>query len=225
MRIIAAGGGGAEDSRLLDEKFAAWLGEQGRLLYLPIAMDGVRRAYHECLAWLESVFEPHGICNITMCTELDASLNRELASFHGIYIGGGNTFRLARLLRQTGFDQALVRFARMGGAIYGGSAGAILLGSDLATAAHLDANETGLTDFSGLDLLEGYAIWCHYQPQDDLLIEAYLSQRGRPLLALSESAGVCLEGGRLFSCGYEAVRVYRRGGLQFIRPGDEISPP
>jgi dipeptidase E len=222
MRIIVAGGGGAEDSRLLDQKFAGWLGENGRLLYLPVAMDGVARTYHESLAWLESVFAPHGISNITMCAELDRCLNRELYSFHGIYIGGGNTFRLLHQVRQTGFDQALTRFARLGGAVYGGSAGAILLGRDIATSAHLDANEPGLTDFSGLDLLSGYAVWCHYQPDHDALIDAYIHRTGNRVLALSESAGACLKGGMFQSCGYEAARIYRNGGLQFVRPGDPI---
>jgi dipeptidase E len=223
MRIIAAGGGGAEDSRLLDEKFAGWLGVEGRLLYLPVAMDGVARTYHECLAWLESVFAPHGICNITMCTELDACMNRELASFDGIYIGGGNTFRLLEKMRQTGFDRVLLQFARTGGAIYGGSAGAILLGKEIGTSAHRDANEPGLLDLAGLDLLHGYSIWCHFTPEDDHRIDAYVHERYTPVLALSESAGVCRDGGRLYSCGYEAVRVYWDSSLQFIRPGDAIS--
>ena len=222
MRIIVAGGGGAVQSRPLDEAFARWIGYNGRLLYLPIAMDGVNRSYHENLAWLESVFMPHGVVNITMCTELDSCLGRELNSFNAIYIGGGNTFRLMELLRKTEFDKALLHFARTGGAVYGGSAGAIILGRDIGTSAHLDANEGNLSDLAGLNLVLGYAIWCHYQPSDDERIQAYICATGYPVLALSESGGACLEGARLYACGYEAVRVFHDHANQFFRPGEEI---
>jgi len=222
MHIIVAGGGGAIESRPLDETFAQWVGFNGRLLYLPIAMDGVNRSYHENLAWLESVFMPHGVVNITMCTELDNCLGRELNFFNAIYLGGGNTPRLLHLLRTTAFDKALLHFARTGGAVYGGSAGAIVLGRHIGTSAHLDANEDHLTDLAGLNLVQGYAIWCHYQPADDERIQAYIRQTGHPVLALSESGGACLEGARLRACGYEAVRVFRGNVNQFFRPGEEI---
>ncbi len=117
MRIIVAGGGSAAESRPLDETFAQWVGINGRLLYLPVAMHGINRSYHENLAWLESVFMPHGVVNITMCTELDHCLARELNFYNAIYIGGGNTFHLLHLLRSTDFDKALLHFARTGGAL------------------------------------------------------------------------------------------------------------
>jgi dipeptidase E len=222
MRIIIAGGGNAVESRPLDETFAEWIGRNGRLLYLPVAMDGISNAYHESMAWLESVFMPHGVINITMCAELEPCLKRELNFYNAIYMGGGNTYRLLYLLRTSGFDRALVHFARTGGAVYGGSAGAIVLGKEISTSAHLDANEVGINDLSGLDLLGGYSVWCHYHSDDDERIRAYTHGMGYPVIALSESAGVCLMGGRLRACGYEAVRVFNDGANQFVRPGEEV---
>jgi dipeptidase E len=226
MRLIFAGGGSAHDSRPLDEKFASWLGVNARLLYLPIAMDGVSRSYHDSLAWLESVFEPHGIRQITMCTEPDTCLERDLLSYDGIYIGGGNTYRLLHLLRQDGFDQAIVDYARHGGAIYGGSAGAILLGRDINTAAYMDDNEYGLQDTRGLDLAHGFSIWCHYQPADDARVVAYMSQTGFPVLALSERSGACMEGVRLTACGFQPARIFSPGApARETWRGDLIAAP
>ena len=223
MRIIAAGGGGADESRLLDEVFAGWLGHNARLLYLPVAMEGIERTYHDCLAWLESVFAPHGIRNITMCTELGQCLNRDLGYYHGIYLGGGNTFRLLYLMRSTGFDQALLRFARTGGAVYGGSAGAIVLGREIGTSAHLDANRVGLDNLDGLNLLDGYAMWCHYQPDEDGRIREYIQRTGYPVAALSEKSGICLHDGQMRACGYEGVHCFRDEMLQIIHPGDTLT--
>ena len=225
MRIIAAGGGGADDSRLLDEMFASWLGQNSRLLYLPVAMDGIDRSYHQCLDWLETVFEPYGITNITMCTELDQCLKRDIGLYHGIYIGGGNTYRLLSLMRSAGFDQAILRFAMAGGAVYGGSAGAIILGREIGTSAHLDLNQVGLKDHQGLNLLKGYAIWCHYQPSDDELIRNYMERFGFPVLALSESSGIFRQGDQLYACGFKEVRIFHSEMLQIARPGEGIPDP
>jgi hypothetical protein len=57
MKIALGGGGGATDSRLLDEVFAAWIGAQGRLLYWPVALRGIR-SFPSCLEWITATFAP-----------------------------------------------------------------------------------------------------------------------------------------------------------------------
>jgi dipeptidase E len=120
-----------------------------------------------------------------------------------VYLGGGNTFGLLAQLRRSGFEAGLVCFARQGGAIYGGSAGAIVLGRDIRTCAHLDRNDVGLTETHGLDLAAGHAVWCHYQPDDDARIVEYARECGFPVLAISERAGIAVQAGRLVSAGFE----------------------
>lgn len=51
------------------------------------------------------------------------------------------------------------------GALYGGSAGAILFGADIGAAAYFDHNEVGITDTLGLRLLGDYTVWCHFEDQ------------------------------------------------------------
>jgi len=223
MRIIAAGGGGADDSRMPDEIYASWLGHDSRLLYLPVAMDGSERTYQACLRWLESVFIPLGIRNINMVTKLDQRLKGDLGTYRGVYIGGGNTYRLLHLLRLSGFDQELQQFARTGGAIYGGSAGAIILGREIGTCAHLDANQVGLNNLEGLNLLQGYAVWCHYQPNDVARIREYVQKTGYPVAALSEKSGICQQDDLLRACGYEGVYCFEDGEVQYYEPGEVLT--
>ncbi|MFO7538826.1 MAG: hypothetical protein R6X32_12345 [Chloroflexota bacterium] len=56
-KIALGGGGGAQDSRLLDELFASWLGPQGWLLYWPVALRGIR-TFQSCRKWITATFAP-----------------------------------------------------------------------------------------------------------------------------------------------------------------------
>ncbi len=213
MKIALGGGGGAADSRLLDEVFATWIGSQGRLLYLPCALRGIR-PFHSCLAWITATFMPLKITQITMWTDLFEHRVNELDQFDAVYIGGGNTFALSSELRKSGFDRYLRECASQGKAIYGGSAGAAVLGRDIRTVNYIDCNEVGLVEMEGLDVAEGHAIWVHYQPQDDNLIDAYIRQYQQPVIALSERSGIVIEQARIRAVGFEPA--YRFDGQKKI---------
>jgi dipeptidase E len=211
-RLILAGGGDAQDSCPLDELLAAWTGPRGRMLYLPVALEGSGRCYAACLAWIQSIFTPLGCSRIAMWTDLREHTPDELAGFDALYLGGGNTFSLLAQLRESGFDAGLVEFAHQGGAIYGGSAGAIVLGRDIMTCAHLDRNEVGLHETRGLDLLAAHAVWCHYQSTDDPRIAEYVRARGFPVLAISERAGIAVQLGLFASAGFESAYRFDENG-------------
>ena len=209
MKVALGGGGGAADSRRLDEVFAAWIGSQGQLLYWPCALRGIR-PFQSCWEWVTATFAPLKITQITMWTDLSERQASELDQFDGVYIGGGNTFALLAELRESGFEHSLRTYVRGGKAVYGGSAGAVVLGRDIRTANLLDRNEVGLVETQGLDLADGHAIWAHYQPQDDNLIEAYVRQYQQPVIALSERSGIVIEQGSMRSVGFEPT--YRFDG-------------
>jgi dipeptidase E len=216
-RVIAAGGGGAADSRPLDERFAAWTGSGGRMLYWPMALPDDHPLRAGCLDWINSVFRPLGIDRIEMWTEFHGHDPAELERFDSFYIGGGNTYRLLHLLRK-----ALLGCILSGKAVYGGSAGAAILGRDIGTVSHMDHNAVGLKDMHGLDVMQGYAIWCHYGPEDDARIAAYIEDTGVPVLAISERAGVALEDGRLVALGYEPVMRFSQVEGTVVDVGTEV---
>jgi dipeptidase E len=202
MRVALGGGGGASDSRLLNEVFTAWIGPQGKLLYLPCALRGIR-SFESCLEWITVTFASFNVTNITMWTDLSEHRGSELDEFDAVYIGGGNTFALLAELRKSGFEHEITEYVHRGKAIYGGSAGAAVLGRDIRTVTYLDRNEVGLVETKGLDLAKGHAIWVHYQPQDDKLIEAYVHQYHQPVIALSERSGIVIEQDSLRRVGFE----------------------
>jgi dipeptidase E len=201
-RIVLAGGGGAADSRLLDEAFASWIGPQGKLLYLPIALRGIR-TFESCLEWITVTFAPLAITQINMWTELMEYRARELEEFDAIYIGGGNTYSLLAELKSSGFDRHLKAYASAGGILYGGSAGAVILGKDIRIVSQMDRNHIGLIEVNGLNLANEYAVYPHYEAQADQFIHEIVEEYQQPVLGISERSGVVIELGRMRTVGFE----------------------
>jgi dipeptidase E len=219
-RIMFAGGGDEHDSRPLDEIFARWLGK-GRLLYLPTALmhlSNQQAGYR----WIKRTFAPLGVTAIDAWMDLAGKTAQDLEPYAGVYVGGGNTFFLLQQVRMHGLDQALEAFARAGKPIYGGSAGAIILGQDITSCAHIDQNVIGLGDFGGLNLALGHTIWCHYTSKDAKRVQDYVQRTGVPSLALSEKSGAYRLGDALYAAGSEPLALYTLGGCAFFNPGELI---
>jgi len=87
----------------------------------------------------------------------------ELANI--LVITGGNTFKLLKNLRDSGFDKAIKQFWQKNNVILVGfSAGAEVLTPSIKTASQgdkPDPNDVGLEDLSGLGLVD-FEIWPHY---------------------------------------------------------------
>jgi dipeptidase E len=201
-RLILAGGGSERDSLPLDEMLAFWLGSQGKMLYLPVAQRGMR-SLDLCYEWICSTYLPLNITQIKMWTNLGEHQGSELDEFEAVYIGGGNTFSLLAQLRESGFDRYIQEYFDHDGIIYGGSAGAVVLGKDIRTVSHIDSNEVCLLETNGLNLLDGHSIWVHYQPHDDELIYDFINKDNQSVLAISERGGIVFQNDRMVSAGYE----------------------
>ena len=78
-----------------------------------------------------------------------------------IYISGGNTFGTMKLIRDSGFDKAIIDYVHRGVIYIGGSAGAHIATADITHVARYDKDIFDLSDFSGLGLYSGILI-CHY---------------------------------------------------------------
>ncbi|GAA2387645.1 hypothetical protein GCM10010420_08400 [Streptomyces glaucosporus] len=220
-----AGGGGAEDSRLLDEAFATEI-DAGPLWYWPVAMDPAERDYAGCLDWLNGVFAPLGVTGIEVWdgTDGDGNPPSRFAGFRGVYIGGGNTYRLLSAVRRHGLEEPLRRFVADGGAVYGGSAGAALLGADIDTVSHLDEDPYGTDDTGGLDVACGHGVFVHHEQRETPRVQDWARRNGRPVVALHERSGVIVEEGRATVVGFEPVWLVDEtgSGVRTLEPGRTV---
>jgi len=225
MKLFLSGGGSGSDSIHLDQKYIQALNSNKPVLYIPIAIDTQRHPYQECLKWIRGQFQPLGFDNFIMWTEneLRGKNLKDFEQFGGIYIGGGNTFKLLKELKEFGTFEILKNLAQKDVPIYGGSAGAIILARTIIPALSADSNDVKITDFSALDLLRGYDIWCHYKDVMDEKIYKYTSEHNlKKIISIPESAGLYVTENTIEAVGPSEIFVFMSGVKRNVRPSKNI---
>lgn len=136
-----------------------------------------------------------------------------------ICISGGNTFELLARLREHQLIVPLKEFVSNGGTVYGGSAGAILMGSDIDIAdagkGGLDENAVGIRDTQGLSLVGDLVVFPHFEDTNEShqsYCNDWASEHGVGVLGLPERGGVSIDGaGNAVNLGPSDVMVFRKG--------------
>ncbi|MEY3784148.1 MAG: hypothetical protein RLZZ230_470 [Candidatus Parcubacteria bacterium] len=194
-KLFLSGGGDALSAKEIDYLYGSLLGSGAKVLYLPIA-QGELSSYEACLGWFRETYKEFDF-EITMITDLSKCNSDYLNNFDSVYIGGGNTFYLLNVIKEAGFIKFLTDFINSGKVVYGGSAGAIILGKDIRTASlgnHPDLNEVGISDFSGLNVINSFTIHCHYNKDEYLELNQFAEDNAFNVLALSEESGLFIDG-------------------------------
>lgn len=208
--ILLGGGGTPEHTTLVDSAFCDML-ETDRVLYLPFAREA-----HEAEARLKELRESFGARRRILVDAWHdpAHPPRPLRTYGALYIDGGNTFRLLAALTQHRLTNALTAFHLGGGLIYGMSAGAIVLGAEIAIAAHFDPDTAGLTDRRGLNLLRGADVWPHYMAGDHATVCAFSTASGRTVIAVPEDGAAVLDTMTLSAIGAPPTLIMPHPGWE-----------
>ncbi|MGG4471576.1 Type 1 glutamine amidotransferase-like domain-containing protein [Paenibacillus alvei] len=215
--FFLSGGGDKEQTKEIDKAFIKQINLNKPLLYIPIALDETI-PFDECYKWINSVFQPLGLQEIKMWTDLSNRTLEDLKQFSAIYIGGGNTFSLLNTIRISKLDKALEEYIENEGIIYGGSAGAIILGSNIMTCAHMDANNTNLQNFEGLNYIQGCSIWCHYEMENDSLIWSYIKNYKKTVIALPEDTGIFYSKSGIEVIGTSPAFIFKDDDKILVQP-------
>ncbi len=192
--IYLAGGGGEQQTFLFDDVYLKSLPKNGKILYLPIALRG-HKLYEDAPKWLRDLINSHNRQDIEIetWTEIENKNFSDLQDFDSIFIGGGNTWSLLKEIRESDFDKLLIEFLATRGSIYGGSAGAIILGKKITSP---DENEVEWKDDNGLDLLGDYSVFCHYKTDQENECQKWSEDNKLPVICLSEETGSVFDEGR-----------------------------
>lgn len=214
-KIFLSGGGSKEYSASLDRQFVGHLKTGKILIYVPVAMDEER--HQKCLEWFESIFKPLHCDKIAMLTDLNCPL--PLNNISGIYMGGGHTGRLLDKIISAGFDKYLYTAATKGIPIYGGSAGAIVLGDTIITAPKEEHSDSR---FVGMQMLNGYSVVCHHDSEDYTDIKNLAKVIDCPLLVLSKYSGAVIIDGGITTIGSRPIVLSKNGETTKIHVGNKL---
>lgn len=149
---------------------------------------------------------------------LDRPINEDYLFSHGIIeIGGGNTFELLEMFRESNIIEKLREYERDGGIIVGCSAGAVVLGATTLLSTIADYNKNDITDFTGLNLTEKFGHICFKPHADmyrnhDVLFQAFADSHNINVITGTESAYVIFDD-----------EVYYTNGVNFYAPNSKES--
>jgi dipeptidase E len=225
MKLFLSGGGSGIKTEELDKLFADALDKTKPLLYIPIAMDTERHSYPDCLKWLTNAFDKFGVKKYTMWDEKKIYENKKenVKNFSGIFIGGGNTPYLLKILKDSGLYGFIEEAISKNIPIYGGSAGAIIFAKTIIPSLSADDNFVGLKDFSSFNRVNDYEIWCHYDFSLDNQIREYMKQyKLKKVVALAEDCGIIIRDEKMVIIGKSSAFVFDKDKKEEIKNGCEL---
>lgn len=228
--LFLSGGGSKEQTALLDTAFVEQIKQIKKaaleVAYIPVAMDQRqdKHPYASCLEWFKDIFQNH-IDLIEMWTDLNQLTFADLEKKDAIYVGGGDTDVLLHRIKMTGFDVLLKQFIKNGGAYYGGSAGAIILGRDIRTAEEVRGRTEPIVEsFEGLNLLHGYSVFPHFNKGKDAFsaatVQRLVTELSSPIIAIPEESGVLINENQMRIVGTQSVRLFSHNGEIELHPDE-----
>ena len=214
-QIYLSGGGNEKQSFPLDKFFFNELPKNGSFLYIPIALRG-HSLYLTAHLWMENILKLHDRTDLhfKIVDDLLAYKFEELKTFDGVYIGGGNTWSLMQELKNSGFSNSLIQYihTKVSSQVYGGSAGAIILGKRIDT--HYDPNKPPLIDVSGLNFLHNYSVACHFKNEQSERFKKWSTDNNLPIICLSEETGLIVKNNVALCVGTKPCKIYFASGAE-----------
>lgn len=220
-RLFLSGGEKEDKSYAIDEMF---LKKIKKILYIPIAWPN--EDFKSCKKWFSSnVLKAHKNENtkIKMLTDLNKPI--KINDYGAVFIGGGNTFKLLKKIKESGFDKKLAKYYRSGGTIYGGSAGAIIFGKDISTASmckDADVNEVKLKNTSGMNLVKGYDVQCHFEDNQIKKHKEYIKKSKRNIICIPGRSCLLIEGNKIKGIGLKPITIITKTKTNKFNPNSEI---
>ncbi|MEU7615779.1 Type 1 glutamine amidotransferase-like domain-containing protein [Micromonospora rifamycinica] len=207
--FIGGGCSAADEERLWNELFAVG----GRVVCWPYALRK-RDAQASVHDWLTGELAKRGDLDVDTWIDVPDRAIAGLSSAQILFIPGGNTFALLDCLRARGWLGRVGEFVEGGGLLYGGSAGAILCGADIAVAGLFDEDVVGISDTRALDLLAGAVVYPHFTAADAPVVEQWAGTHDEPVLAVPERGGLIFRDGVFRETGPERVGVFPSGAIE-----------
>ena len=215
MKLILNGGGDGKAVESARQLLNRVIDHRKKILYIPLAWpDPTCRG---CLEFMTGELADVEKAGIEMIRSTEELMSRNFPDYAALYIGGGNTYKLLRDLKESGaFGKIRKYLTEEDGIVYGGSAGAIIFGKDLDSCNTDDENEVGLIDHTGFNMIGGYSLLCHYTSRNrerTELSRKYLLElsKTKPVYAIPEEDTIYVEDGKMEFIGDRSYYEFTGG--------------
>lgn len=234
MKLILNGGG--SDEQIKDSvKLFANMVKDGKVMYIPLAWDNGN--IEKCIDWFRKQVEPYGIKRIVQVLDANEITTELLKECKGVFIGGGNTYKLLKMLKETQVYYNLKEFIKRNDTVVmGGSAGALIFGKSIDTCLDdglgiksiCDQNLVGLQDTSGYDFLNGYSLLPHYKKKEDQITLTNqrvkrLIKEGYKLVCVPEETSLFVNDGKYSVVGEKPIEIIDNATKKIFDIETEIS--
>lgn len=228
MRLILCGGGWAEKTVIPNKLFESLIDDKRPILYIPIARNPVDDGYDSCKTWLSGELGKIKHGPIDMVNSADEIFGRNMNDYAAVFIGGGNTYKLLKELKDTGVFNVLQKYVDKGGLVYGCSAGALIFGSDIDSCLYMDPNDVKLEDTAGFNCMFGASFAAHYTNKNETKTETatnYLTQYScnEPVIALPEEDSLYINGDMVQVIGTRPWYIFNNGVRREFMPNKKYT--
>ena len=171
MKLMLCGGGSGEQNYYANKKLNEIVDNSKPLLYVPLAMDESDHPYDSCYEWINEELAQVQLYGIDMVRSFEELAQKDYDNYCALFIGGGNTYKLLKGIKDSGAFEKIKEFVNNGGIVIGGSAGAVIFGYDIDIISTMDPNDVALTDTKGFNVMNGISIFPHYTNKKSKLSE------------------------------------------------------
>lgn len=171
MQLILCGGGSGEQNYYANKKLNEIIDHSKPLLYIPLAMDENEHSYDSCYEWINEELAQVQLSRIDMVRSFEELAQKYYDNYCALFIGGGNTYKLLKGIKDSGAFEKIKEFINNGGIVIGGSAGAVIFGYDIDIISTMDSNDVALIDTKGFNVMNGVSIFPHYTNKKSKLSE------------------------------------------------------
>lgn len=228
MKLILCGGGSGEQNYYANKKLNEIIDHNKPLLYVPLAMDESDHPYDSCYEWINEELAQVQLSGIDMVRSFEELVQKDYDNYCALFIGGGNTYKLLKEIKDSGAFEKIKEFINNGGIVIGGSAGAVIFGCDIDIISTMDPNDVALIDTKGFNVMNGVSIFPHYTNTKSKLSEEenlarlnnftnaikHFSMTNGDVIAIPEEDAIFINNGELEILGNRPFFFFKNGESQ-----------
>ena len=228
MKLILCGGGSGEQNYYANKKLNEIIDHNKPLLYVPLAMDESDHPYDSCYEWINEELAQVQLSGIDMVRSFEELGQKDYDNYCALFIGGGNTYKLLKGIKDSGAFEKIKEFINNGGIVVGGSAGAVIFGCDIDIISTMDPNDVALIDTKGFNVMNGVSIFPHYTNTKSKLSEEenlarlnnftnaikHFSMTNGNVIAIPEEDAIFVNNGELEILGNKPFFFFKNGESQ-----------